>query len=486
MAGSPQVGYSDNRRLQANLTRVPLTNVCILVNRLETRHPVGMRTGEPPLSAAAGPVRAAWRRTGSFLPAAVVLVVAGGAALALRDDHRLKSLDEPAFVDLADNLALHGRFAHTNRPDIEGYDRTLASGELRPTAYRAPGYAWMLAPLRRLGAGYPALRIANFVLVALGLWILNSLAARHAGAGAGAIGIVLVLLYPVIFYAASTLYPQTLAAFLLLCSVSLLHRIDRACRLRTCALAGLIYGALVLTVPVFLALAPIVVGWLGWIRRAGAKRLAVVVLAISAPAAAWMARNSAAFHVPTGLATSSGFNLLAGNGPQTRFDQATADIRWPKGVRAQVVGKNEAERDQIFRRAALASVRERPAEAATLYLKKFLHWFAFRNALVSDLIVAGGAGAGPAWLRDALMLISYGLLLGILGLRLALLRRHPIDALEGLILALYLGGGLVYAMYFTRIRFRLPFDWLLIALDAIFLARLLQRPGYPTSTEQTT
>jgi hypothetical protein len=46
---------------------------------------------------------------------------------------------------------------------------------------------------------------------------------------------------------------------------------------------------------------------------------------------------------------------------------------------------------------------------------------------------------------------------------------------EALFLALYLGGGMAYAIYFTRIRFRLPFDWLLIAVDAMFLARLLAR-----------
>ena len=123
--------------------------------------------------------------------------------------------------------------------------------------------------------------------------------------------------------------------------------------------------------------------------------------------------------------------------------------------------------------AAMASVRERPREAAELYAKKLVFWFAFRNELVSDRIVPGGSGSGPPWLRDAVMAITYGLLLGILLVRLALVRSHPMQSLEGLILALYLGGGVAYAVYFTRIRFRLPFDWLLIALDAMFLGGLL-------------
>jgi hypothetical protein len=86
------------------------------------------------------------------------------------------------------------------------------------------------------------------------------------------------------------------------------------------------------------------------------------------------------------------------------------------------------------------------------------------------------------------MLLGYGLLLGILLLRFAHLRRHPLTELEVLLLALYLGGGMAYAIYFTRIRFRLPFDWLLIALDAMFIARLLggirREPRQSISTEQ--
>jgi len=88
------------------------------------------------------------------------------------------------------------------------------------------------------------------------------------------------------------------------------------------------------------------------------------------------------------------------------------------------------------------------------------------------------------------MALGYGLLTSILVVRLALGRRDPLSSLEVLLLALYLGGGMAYAVYFTRIRFRLPFDWLLIVVDALFLARVLARwwagpavPGAPRSVE---
>lgn len=51
-------------------------------------------------------------------------------------------------------------------------------------------------------------------------------------------------------------------------------------------------------------------------------------------------------------------------------------------------------------------------------------------------------------------------------------RRHQLTMLERA-LALHGGAGLASAIYVTRIRFRLPFDWLLIAVDAILVGHLL-------------
>ena len=71
------------------------------------------------------------------------------------------------------------------------------------------------------------------------------------------------------------------------------------------------------------------------------------------------------------------------------------------------------------------------------------------------------------------MLFTYGPLLALLVVRLMLIRRLPLTDLEVLFLSLYLAAGMAYAIFFTRIRYRLPFDWLLIALDAIFVARVI-------------
>lgn len=56
--------------------------------------------------------------------------------------------------------------------------------------------------------------------------------------------------------------------------------------------------------------------------------------------------------------------------------------------------------------------------------------------------------------------------------------------LERYLLALYLLDALIQAVFFTRIRFRLPFDLLLIALDALFLSYLTGSVS-PSSKQDT-
>lgn len=418
------------------------------------------------------------------------LLVAVGVALAVRDGSRMKSLDEGAFLDLSGNLAFHGTFAHTNRPDIEGFDPALPVGALRVTAYRAPGYVFFQVPFRWMGGEHALLRVANAVLLALTLWLLHGLVVRRAGRLAGAIAVILVLLYPVLLYTAGTLYPQTLSAFLLVGAARQLDALERSASLRRFVLLGLTLGALALTVPIHLLLLPLVAAWMVVARRGTWRQVGLTLVTVACLVGLWVLRNCLVLGAVVGIATSSGFNLLAGNGPYVRHDQATAELRWPRGVREQVAGRGEVERDRILTRAALRWIGENPGEAAALYGRKLLYWFAPRNQLVSDRLVPGGSGAGPGWLRDAAMLLGYGLLTSILAVRLALARRDRLSSLEVLLLALYLGGGVAYAVYFTRIRFRLPFDWLLIAVDALFLARVLARwragaalAGAPRSVE---
>jgi hypothetical protein len=76
------------------------------------------------------------------------------------------------------------------------------------------------------------------------------------------------------------------------------------------------------------------------------------------------------------------------------------------------------------------------------------------------------------------MFVSYYPLLLIALVRLALWRRYRFSFPELLLYLIYFGNALLAALVYTRIRYRLPFDFLLIAMVSIFVGRILQaRPS---------
>ena len=404
---------------------------------------------------------------------AATVIIFLGTVLSIREGNRVKSLDEPEHLEIGKNLVTHFSFAYNNDQSDPSYDPAIPPGQLRPTAYRAPGYIFLIAPFIRLGAGYVELRIINFVLLASTLVLLYDLLVVGYSRLAGLLGIFFVLGYPVLVYAASTLYPQTFEAVLLVATIWLLDRTGPQAKLRVYGLAGLVFGLLLLTVPICLLLAPVVFLWLIFGRRSRIHQVALTVGVTCLLVGTWTARNYAVFNTFIPVASTSGYNLLLGNCPNTRYDQASADVQFPEHVLREISGKNEIQRCRIYTRAALQYMRENPGRTLALYGQKFLYWFHYRNDLMSDKVIAGGASSVPPWQRDLVMLFTYGPLLGLLVIRLALVRWYPLFSLEVLLLTLYVSSGMAYAIFYTRIRYRLPFDWLLITLDAIFAARVL-------------
>lgn len=396
-------------------------------------------------------------RTLAYAIAAVAVAISWAVILASGD--RIKSLDEGAFLAIAQNLAFQGQFAE--EPGIL-------------TAYRAPGLVFFLTPFVRLGAGLVELRLANAVLVGLGLVVLFHLIRRHAGPLAGLLAVALVPFWPVVIYAASTLYPQTLAAFLLVLTVWLLDRLSRDRSLLVAVLAGGACGFLILTVPIMLLIMPLFLLW-GLVQARRRLVQTAVFCAVSAVCVCtWTARNYLAFDAFIPVATSSGYNLLAGNTANARYN-TSLNVRFPEYVYTEITGKDEVERNRIMTEAAFDQIAADPQRAAIRYLGKFAHWFAYSNKLLSDEVVEGGASTIAPSARDAILFVTYfGIIAIPLALHLVFSRSFPFRRIEILCLALWIAGGLAYAVFFTRVRFRLPFDWLVIATNAMFLAAVLE------------
>lgn len=379
--------------------------------------------------------------------ALIVLVLLGGAMYAFYLGELLRFLpDEADYLALVDNLLVIGSYSLDGRT---------------PSAYRAPGYVLWLLPFRALGVGLVGLRWSNFLAFGLTLAALYRLLGRLQSKIAGLLAALLACAYAVLFFTAGAFYPQTLAGMLFVLVLYLLA--DLHSSLWRAGAAGLLLGWLVLTVPIFAFTLPVFVIWL--LVKRPSWLLARLLLFLSGALlmlGAWTVRNWLVFDAFIPVAANSGENLLLGNSPHTVPDAGT--MVGIGDYREAANGMSELARDRYFRQEALAFILNHPAAAVRLYLLKVLNYFNYRNQLVTQ--VSGLS------LANGVMLLTYGSLL-LLGLvRLGLARRFPLTGFEWLLVSVYLLSALVTAVFFTRIRFRLPFDYALILLDAMFLERL--------------
>lgn len=386
------------------------------------------------------------RKAALIAVAAAAIALVGGVAYSFLLGPELRYYDEMDYLGLARRLVELGHYTQDG---------------ITPTASRPPGYPVFLAAGAALGAGVQALRIMNFVCLAASILLLYRLTGRIGGPRAGAIAAALALLYPVFFYAAGTLYPQTLASTLFLLALVIVDRTDHPPHVAHAAGAGLLFGVLILTVPTFVFSLVIVSLWLVLTHRsralpACATGLAVVLLVLGS----WQLRNYQKFGEFVFVSTNSGVNLLLGNSENTRSDSGVnVDIAHYREASSDL---SEVERNRFFRDAALRWVAENPASAARLYVAKWLHYFSYRDELATESEATGA--------RELLMLVTYGPLFALTLLRLGFWRRLPVRRDELLLIALFFLNSFFLALFFTRIRFRIPLDYLLIAEAGIFLS----------------
>jgi hypothetical protein len=218
-----------------------------------------------------------------------------------------------------------------------------------------------------------------------------------------------------------------------------------------------------LCIPSFLGALWVSTAWVFFTRRQVKMRAAgCLVLMAAFVMGTWALRNYRIYQVPLFGAANSGHNLLLGNSENTTPNGGSStDISRYSGVSG-----NEIERDAYYRRKAVDFIIEHKARSAELYALKVLNYFNYRNNLV--------ARSEMSSFKDMVMLLTYGPLLLLFFVRIAI-RRIALSPLERFIAILYLSNAFFAAIFFTRIRFRIPFDFLLLLVDAGFIASWVQR-----------
>ncbi|WP_263384050.1 hypothetical protein [Granulicella arctica] len=330
-----------------------------------------------------------------------------------------------------------------------------------PTAMRPPGYPWVVAAIQSVHEGVKFAKCVNLVLWLACAGLLTSMTRRLFGQRAATLALLFSWFYMLELYAAGTLYPQALVSTLFLLSLWM-HFVWRRSGEMVEALAqAVVWAALILTVPVFLFNLVVYGLWLLW-RRHRVSEVAVIAVIVAASLVAWSARNKVVFH-SFFVSDNDGLMLLYGNSPETGANTGPRVKIWLFAPEA-AAQKDELARENGYKRAAIAWIKANPKRAAVLYVEKTLNWFNYQTNLetakkdskVYPLLIAG---------------VYYPLLCGALVAPLLLPGRRQLMLLFA---AQYLVAAGAYAIYFTRIRYRLPYDYLVVMLAAASAAALYE------------
>ncbi|HEX4139800.1 MAG TPA: hypothetical protein VHY09_05595 [Candidatus Methylacidiphilales bacterium] len=358
------------------------------------------------------------------------------------------------FPDEREYLALAGHLIHGPGYSMDG---------VHLTAIRPPGYAFFLV---MLGNSILAARVVQFAMLAGAVLLIARLFPGNLRDCAVLFTTLVVAVYPLFFYTGTTLYPQTLAGFLFVLTLTLLLRAPGGWP--AYALIGFVYGFLILVVPTFLLTLFVLLGASFWLRLLRWREGAVLSLAAAVAVLAWTGRNYLEFRQFVPIASYSGAQLLIGNCESTIPYGGSGNVDTTHyHDEARALGLDEFQADRFYRDAALHWIEEHPASAFVLYLEKTANFFNVYNEYAPE-----SRGEVTLW-RQLVLGACYGLLLLLLLWRLWEAGRFPLDTTEKLFLILYVLSAFTQAIFFTRIRLRLPYDYLIVAIIAMHLARRL-------------
>ncbi len=212
---------------------------------------------------------------------------------------------------------------------------------------------------------------------------------------------------------------------------------------------------------------PIFFSWRFFIAKDTLKVISISLLVTILVTGMWCVRNYYTFDSFVFVSTNRGLNFLLGNNENTRPNAGT-NVDISKYINeAHQKGLNEIEEDRFYVSKAIEFIFNNKIYAAKLYLMKFFNYFNFRNELATK--------AQASLIKDIIMFLIYIPLLIIFLMRLITFRFIQGSKIEWYFVILYISFGMISAIFFTRIRFRIPLDFLLIGIATLFLYQIFER-----------
>jgi 4-amino-4-deoxy-L-arabinose transferase-like glycosyltransferase len=304
------------------------------------------------------------------------------------------------------------------------------------------------------------LRYANFIFFAIALACTYRILNKNVSPVAAVIAVGIAALYPLFYYSSGTFYPQMLGAALMLCCFCLVDQL-REPKGSVEFFLGCLYGWLVLVIPLYALYLPCFASY-PWIFKRPKKIRAVCLLVLGAGlvVGCWTVRNAITFHEFIPISTNDGVNILLGNNENmTPNIGVNADIREYQHVARNM---SDIEKNAYYRKIAFQWVYDNPGKALKNYFLKAINFFGYTNKLAQQ--------SEQTPVRDFVLFVSYYPLLLLAVLRLCYMWKYPLHDMEKLIVVFFIASPFIHAIFFTRLRFRVPFDFLTIMLAASYVS----------------
>ena len=347
--------------------------------------------------------------------------------------------------------------------DILGYNlvqyHQLAYEKDKPTAHREPGYPLFLAMVYLIfGHSVIAVRIFQALLGVVSCYLIYLLTRDIFGRAAAGISLIIAVIYPAFIYYTAALLRETFFTFLLLLTVWFVNKKYILATAVLLALLGLTNSVSLLFV---LAILLIYLWQKQW------RFLIVTLVVFLLVYGFWPLRNYQVFKKVIIGSTNGGATFLDGTDIipwEIRGQPSEEEFRQkhPVYLEAQKIS-GEVERDRYYFRVAVEYIKKHPGHYLLLTLRKYLKLWNFYPR------PGASYGHSPKLLRG-ISLLSYGPVFGlaIIGLFIFPLKKIFVVVLPLLIFPL------VYALFWSQIRYRLPLEPYLIILASGTLAHIFK------------
>jgi 4-amino-4-deoxy-L-arabinose transferase-like glycosyltransferase len=376
----------------------------------------------------------------------LLLAVLGRVVAALVIGGDFKFADEAVYVDTARRLAGGGGFGVEYR--------------------RVPAYPVFLAALSLgLPVGLAFVRVAQAAVAGLGAVLVFELADRIVGRRTAVAAGLICALDPLLVIAAGLLYPESVAALVLLLAVLLALDAAERDRPARSAGAGLLLGILALLRPTALILPPVVAIWIAWtVRARGARRvthagaLGIAFLLALVP---WTARNLRVHGELLPVATAGTQTAPVGQEEVAREGLARSLARWVWDNPGAFIVRGGRQFLQFWELSPTTMSSDDPAVRLALHRRD--------PRMPAEPVFSRR-------LRDLVSAVSFGveLLLALVGLVLVGRTRWRGAMLP---LAVILAFALAHALFVATLRYRITVLPLVFLFSGIGAERVLSRVG---------